>query len=107
MASINDIANEFIREEVDWGGRLSCHATNDGQVLAPDEKKHIWGGTLGPGETFSESIALSMDLASRGADDGDEYTMQANYWINLSTGDDNEVDDVEAQASHTFEYDGQ
>ena len=88
----------------DWGGRLSCSATNVAQVLHPDEKKHIWGGTLGPGETFSESIALSMDLASRNAVGGREYSMNANYWINLSTGDDNEVDGVEGSASHTFTY---
>ena len=96
---------------VDFGARLSCHATHVAQVLAPDKKEHIWGKDLGaeeelgPGKTFSRPIALSMDLASRGAVDGRKYTMNADYWINLSTGDDNEVDGVPATASEGFTYD--
>lgn len=90
----------------DWGGRLECAATNVAQVLHPDVKKHIWGGTLGPGDTFSEPIALSMDLSSRGAVDWREYTMEADYWINLSTGG-NQVDPGGASDSYIFEYDGQ
>ena len=101
---VYNLSSDETYDIVDWGGRLSCY--NNNEVLDPDEKKHIWGGTLGPGETFSESIALSMDLASRGADDGDEYTMQANYWINISAGD-NQVDGVEASASHGFTYKAQ
>ncbi len=101
---VYNLSSDETYDIVDWGGRLSCYATNDGQVLAPDEKKHIWGGTLGPGETFSKSIALSMDLASRGANDGTQYTMQADYWINLSTGDDNEVDGVNVSDTHGFTY---
>ena len=45
-----------------------------------------------------------MDLAARGAVNKREYTMNADYWINLSTGDDNEVDDVSATASEDFTY---
>lgn len=101
---VNNLSSDETYDIEDWGARLSCYATNDGQVLAPDEKKHVWGGTLGPGETFSQPIALSMDLAARGASNGVMYTMQADYWINLSTGDDDEVDHGGASASHGFTY---
>ncbi len=90
---------------VDFGARLSCHATNVAQVLAPDKKEHKWGGELGPGKTFSRPIALSMDLAARGAVGKRKYTMNADYWLNLSTGDDNEVDGVSATGSERFIYD--
>lgn len=101
---VYNLSSDETYDIVDWGGRLSCNATEEGQVLAPDAKKHEWGGTLGPGETFSETIALSMDLAIRGAVDGRRYSMNADYWISLSTGDDNEVDGVGASASDSLTY---
>lgn len=88
----------------DWGARLSCYS--DDKVLAPDRKKHVRGGTLSPGQIFYEPIALSMDLGARGAKENNWYTMQADYWINLSTGEDHEVDPLEFQQTYDFEYEG-
>ena len=89
----------------DLGGRIECFATNIAQVLAPDRKVEK-EGTLGPGETFSRAISLDMNLGIRGASNGIQYTMEANYWMNVSVGA-HQVDDVEAVDSHTFEYEDQ
>lgn len=100
--SVYNLSADETYNIVDWGGRLSCY--NDEKVLAPDAKKHIWGGPLEPGEIFYEPIALSMDLASRGANNGAEYTMQADYWVNVSAGRANQIDSGAPQETHSFIY---
>lgn len=88
----------------DWGGSIECFATNVAQVLNPDVKAEEQGAVLKPGKTFSRPIALHMNLGIRGAFDAVNYTMEANYWINVLVGEDQVDGGAEAEVSHTFDY---